>query len=259
MEKVATLPPVLLSISVVSHGQMALIAGLMQDIQRHCSNLSIEFVLTLNLDEPLTFHDSDFFYPVKIIKNLAPKGFGANHNQAFELAHGQYFCVINPDIRFESNPFPELLKCLEKAHTGVVAPLVLGPTGELEDSVRRFPTPSIIFSKSLGQRQKTDYSVRTQDVEPVWVGGMFMLFPRHIFQQLHGFDERYFLYYEDVDLCGRLQLVGYRVAVCPGSQVVHHAQRSSHRSLKYLRWHLASMLRFFLSPVYRQLKASRGV
>jgi N-acetylglucosaminyl-diphospho-decaprenol L-rhamnosyltransferase len=74
---------------------------------------------------------------------------------------------------------------------------------------------------------------------------------------LHGFDERYFLYYEDVDLCGRLCLAGLRVVVCPDSQVVHHAQRSSRRSLKYLRWHLASMLRFFLSPVYRQLKARR--
>lgn len=259
MEKVANLPSVQLSISVVSHGQMALIAGLMQDIQRHCRTSSIEFILTLNIEEPLKFHDSDFFYPVKIVKNLVPKGFGANHNQAFEFSQGAYFCIINPDIRFESNPFPELLKCFENTRTGVVAPLVLGPSGELEDSVRRFPTPTIIFSKSLGKRQKTDSLVSTQDVGPVWVGGMFMLFPSHIFKQLHGFDERYFLYYEDVDLCGRLQLVGYRVAVCTGSQVVHHARRTSHRSLKYLRWHLTSMLRFFLSPVYRQLKASSGV
>jgi GT2 family glycosyltransferase len=259
MEEVATLPPLLLSISVVSHGQMALIAGLMQDIQRHCRTSSIEFILTLNIDEPLTLHDSDFFYPVKIVKNLAPKGFGANHNHAFEFAQGQYFCVINPDIRFESDPFPELFKCFENEQTGVVAPMVFGPSGELEDSVRRFPTPSIIFLRSLGQQKKTGYSVSTHDAGPVWVGGMFMLFPSHIFQQLHGFDERYFMYYEDVELCGRLQLVGYSVAVCTGSQVVHHARRTSHRSLKYLRWHLASMLRFFLSPVYRQLKASRGV
>jgi GT2 family glycosyltransferase len=84
-----------------------------------------------------------------------------------------------------------------------------------------------------------------------------MLFPRQVFEQLHGFDERYFLYYEDVDMCGRLQLAGYKVAVCPQAQIVHHAQRSSHRSLKYLRWHLASMLRFFFSPVYRQLRKQK--
>lgn len=259
MEEVATLSSVLLSISVVSHGQMSLIAGLMQDIQRHCRASSIEFILTLNIDEPLILHESDFFFPVKIVRNSTPKGFGANHNHAFEFAQGQYFCVINPDIRFESDPFPELLKCLENEQAGVVAPLVLGPSGELEDSVRRFPTPSIIFLKSLGQREKKGYLVSSNDVEPVWVGGMFMLFPSHIFRRLHGFDERYFMYYEDVELCGRLQLVGYGVAVCTGSQVVHHARRTSHRSLQYLRWHLTSMLRFFLSPVYRQLKASRSV
>jgi GT2 family glycosyltransferase len=86
---------------------------------------------------------------------------------------------------------------------------------------------------------------------------MFMLFPCHVFQDLKGFDERYFLYYEDVDICARMSLAGVRVALCPDIRVFHHAQRSSHRNMKYLKWHLASMLRFFTSPVYRQLKRLR--
>ena len=253
MEKIAVSAQALLSISVVSHGQMKLISGLMQDIQEYCTHLKIEFILTLNLDESLPFHVSDFFYPIKVIRNLAPKGFGANHNHAFGKASGQYFCVINPDIRFDSDPFSALLASLNNPAVGVIAPLVVGPKGDVEDSARRFPTPWIILSKVFGQRKQVDYSLNDQLITPDWVGGMFMLFPRQVFQQLHGFDERYFLYYEDVDLCGRLQLAGYRVAVCPGIKVVHHAQRSSHRSLKFLRWHMASMLRFFLSPVYRQL------
>ncbi|NCN70618.1 MAG: glycosyltransferase family 2 protein [Rhodoferax sp.] len=257
MEKIANSAQALLSISVVSHGQMNLISGLMQDIQKYCTHLKVEFILTLNLDEPLPFHVSDFFYPVKVIRNLVPKGFGANHNQAFGKACGQYFCVINPDIRFEYDPFSALLANLNNPTVGVIAPLVVGPNGDIEDSARRFPTPSVILSKVFGQCKQVDYSFGEQLIEPDWVGGMFMLFACQVFQQLHGFDERYFLYYEDVDLCGRLQLTGYRVAVCTGIKVVHHAQRSSHRSLKFLRWHLASMLRFFFSPVYRQLKTSR--
>jgi len=253
MEKIADSAQALLSISVVSHGQMRLISGLMQDIQTYCTHLKIELILTLNLDEPLSFQISDFFYPIKIIRNLVPRGFGANHNQACDKASGQYFCVINPDIRFDADPFSSLLANLNNPTVGVIAPLVVGPKGDVEDSARRFPTPSIILSKVFGQRKQVDYSLNDQLSAPDWVGGMFMLFHRQVFQQLDGFDERYFLYYEDVDLCGRLQLAGYRVAVCPGSQVVHHAQRSSHRSLKFLRWHMASMLRFFLSPVYRQL------
>lgn len=258
MEKIADSHQELLSVSVVSHGQMALVAGLMQDIHVHCKELDIELILTLNLDEEPLFEPSDFFYAIKVIRNPEPKGFGANHNQAFKQALGQYFCVINPDIRFESDPFSALLTHVKTPASGVVAPWVVGPAGELEDSVRRFPTPFIILSKVFGQHKKSDYSLATTGVEPDWVGGMFMLFPRQVFQQLNGFDEGYFLYYEDVDLCGRLRLAGYRVVVCPGSQVVHHAQRSSHRNLKFLRWHLASMLRFFLSSVYRQLNARRN-
>lgn len=254
MDEVVQELPVLISISVVSHGQLELIASLMKDIQRLCFDQSIELILTLNLDESLVLQKSDYFFSIKVIRNPIPKGFGANHNQAFKYARGKFFCVINPDIRFGKNPFPELLKCLEVTKAGVVAPLVIAPTGELEDSVRFFPTPLIILKKALGQRGTPDYSLAHLTVEPDWVGGMFMLFPRAVFERLDGFDEGYFLYYEDVDLCGRLQLAGFRVAVCTTSRVIHHAQRSSHRNLKYLRWHIRSMLRFFFSPVYRQLK-----
>lgn len=255
MEEVARLVHGMLSISVVSHRQMVLIAGLLQDIQEHCGCLNIELILTLNLDEELDLPKKDFSFPIKVIKNLAPKGFGANHNQAFRHADGAFFCIVNPDIRFTSNPFPSLFTKLGSSpSSGVVAPVVVGPFGQLEDSVRLFPTPSMILAKAFGFLGVPDYSKDPNKTDVDWVGGMFMLFPRQVYEQLHGFDERYFMYYEDVDLCARLRLAGYRILVCPDSRVVHHAQRSSHRNLKYLRWHLASMCRYFLSPVYRQLK-----
>jgi GT2 family glycosyltransferase len=105
----------------------------------------------------------------------------------------------------------------------------------------------------LGGCKGSDYPVTDIPFFPDWVGGMCMVFPVAVFKQLGGFDQRYFLYYEDVDLCGRLKLSGYHAVVCPQATVIHHAHRSSHRQLKYLRWHLASMLRFFLSSVYWHL------
>jgi GT2 family glycosyltransferase len=254
MEKITQSSPVGISVSVVSHGQMELIEDLMGDLQSHCGGVSIELILTLNTSEAFNLDQNNFSYPIRVIKNTAPKGFAANHNQAFKLAHGGYFCIVNPDIRLDKNPFPALVACLEDATVGVVAPLVVGPNGDLEDSARRFPTPRKILLKALGKGKMPDYTVVSSTVYPDWVGGMFMLFSRAVFEHCGGFDERYFLYYEDVDLCGRLNLSGCRAALCPNSTVVHHAQRSSHRSWRYMRWHLASMLRFFLSPVYRQLK-----
>ena len=171
-------------------------------------------------------------------------------------ATGRYFFVVNPDIRFDSCPFSDLLAGLNADSIGIVAPLVLAPglDGRVEDSARRFPTPLKIFGKLLGKSKVSDYRFQLAPQAVDWVGGMFMLFERQLFAQLQGFDEAYFLYYEDVDICARASLLGLQIVVCPHVRVIHHAQRSSHRQLKYLVWHLRSMVRFFLSPVYWQLK-----
>jgi GT2 family glycosyltransferase len=227
--------------------QAAMVKALLDDIERCCKTYPLEVILTLNLPEAITFNVANYPFPVVVHLNPAPKGFAANHNQAFEQATGQFFCVVNPDIRLNNNPFPGLLACLKDASVGVATPLVVDENGVTEDSARRFPTPLKILCKALGGCKGGDYVVKGETVFPDWVAGMFMFFRRETFEQLGGFDERYFLYYEDVDLCARLRLRGYEVALCPDAKVVHHAHRSSHRSIKYMRWHLTSMLRFFLS------------
>ena len=80
---------------------------------------------------------------------------------------------------------------------------------------------------------------------PDWAAGMFMLFRSDAFRRVNGFDENYHLYYEDVDICARLRAAGLCVVVDPRAQVVHFGGRRSHREMRYLRWHLASMMRFF--------------
>lgn len=257
MEEVAASVPMNLSISVVSHSQIALVEALLGDLALYCGHLSFELILTLNIEESLPFSADTYVFPIRLIRNSLPLGFGANHNQAFKQATGRYFCVVNPDIRLTGNPFGELIAGLEDSSVGVVAPLVLGQEGSVEDSARRFPSPLKILCKAFGRCKGPDYAIGASLVYPDWVGGMFMLFPRRVFAELRGFDERYFLYYEDVNLCGRLRLRGYQVVLHPGCQVVHHAQRSSHRNRQYFRWHLSSMTRFFLSSVYWRLLFQR--
>lgn len=254
MAKITQAGAAKISISVVSHGQIVLIADLLADINQYCGDSALELILTLNLDEVLPFAPDSFSFPIKIIRNAQPLGFGANHNQACRKASGMFFCVLNPDIRFENNPFPPLMACLNSANVGVAAPMVVNPQGEIEDSARHFPSPLKILCKVFGKCKGSDYELHGQTIAPEWVGGMFMLFKSEIFKQVNGFDARYFLYYEDVDLCARLRLSGYEVLLCPQAKVVHHAQRSSHRNLKYLRLHLSSMARFFCSFVYWRLQ-----
>ena len=253
MENITAKSATEISISVVSHGQIDLIENLLHDIDEYCRAVPIELILTLNLEETLPFAVDGFSFPIKVVRNTTPQGFAANHNQAFALVLGRFFCVMNPDIRFNNDPFPALLSCLQDTSVGVAAPLVLGENGAVEDSARRFPTPLKILCKAVGGCKGGDYVVKDETIFPDWIGGMFMLLSREIFEKLGGFDQRYFLYYEDVDLCARLRLRGYKVAICPGAKVVHHARRHSHRNLKYLAWHLASMMRFFCSPPYLKI------
>lgn len=244
----------MISISIVSHAQLHLVHPLLDDIRQHCVADRLEVILTLNLPEELPFNVQDYPFALKVRANTAAKGFAANHDAAFGQAQGEFFCVINPDIRLNGDPFPSLKQCLLEQDVGVAAPLILDENGKIEDSARKFPTPFILLGKALGGGKKIDYPVGDQPFCPDWVGGMFMLFHSSVFKEMGGFDAHYFLYYEDVDLCARLALRGYRVLVCPQVSVVHKAQRASHRNLQYLGWHLSSVTRFFMSRAFWAIK-----
>ncbi|MDH5666811.1 MAG: glycosyltransferase [Nitrospira sp.] len=247
----------LVVVSVVSHGQGELVRDLLTDIAARCKG-NIRVVLTINIPEELPFDSNANAFPIEVIRNERPKGFGANHNQAFRWVSGDYFCVVNPDIRLHDDPFEVLIRCLQETRSSLAVPVVINQDGELEDSVRPFPTPVHIVQKVFGFKGAGQYAPSDRPLHPDWAAGMFMLFESAAFQELGGFDERFFLYYEDVDICARLRLSGREITLCSGAKVVHAARRESHRNLTYLQWHMASMLRFFCSPVFAQL-ASQGL
>ena len=88
-----------------------------------------------------------------------------------------------------------------------------------------------------------EWQGRSQAVD--WVAGMFVMFRREAFAQVQGFDDqRFFMYFEDVDICRRLKGLGWDVRVQPAVRVVHDAQRASARQLKHLWWHLTSAARY---------------
>lgn len=243
-----------ISVSIVSHGQGALAAALLDDLAMYCADTPMEVLLTLNLAEQLPFDLNRFPFPVLKIENLRPLGFGANHNQAFVRSSGNFFCVLNPDIRLSHNPFPALLAVFDDSAVALSAPCVLSPAGLPEDSARDFPSPMVILLKALRLGRGRPQTIGVNSMSPDWVAGMCMLMPSARYRQMGGFDTRYFLYYEDVDFCARLRLADLQVTVTPAARVIHAAQRASHRNLRYLLWHLRSITRFFCSPVYWKVR-----
>jgi GT2 family glycosyltransferase len=235
-----------LSVSVVSHRQAQLVSQLLGDLAA-LDMADMEVLVTLNVPEPADALERSYPFPLTMIRNEHRKGFGANHNAAFAQARGECFAVVNPDIRLTSNPFPRLCEAALRPGTGVAAPKVLSPGGRVEDSARRFPTMGSLALKAFRQQVRPDYPLTGQLVRPDWVAGMFLVFARPAFAAVAGFDERYFLYYEDVDLCWRLRRAGYEVVLLPDVSVIHDARRESRRRPSYLRHHLAGMARFLLT------------
>ncbi|WP_377278841.1 glycosyltransferase family 2 protein [Rhizobium sp. R86522] len=186
------------------------------------------------------------------IWNSVPIGFGENHNTAFKQCQSEYFCVLNPDIGFLEDPFPCLLETITSWDGAMVAPRIVNRNGQTEDSARHFPTLSRILAKLVGISDGRELRVfGDKPFCPQCVAGMFMLFKSQEFSALRGFDAHYFLYYEDMDICVRLWKLKKRIVLDPRTPVIHDAQRQSHKSLRFLSWHLASMLRFLLRYQWR--------
>lgn len=242
----------MITVSIVSHGHGELIPPLLDELARCAEVTSI--LLTLNVPEPVPAIPAALAQRCTVISNPSPLGFGANHNQAFQRSGTPFFCILNPDIRLPENPFPPLLDALHSQGCVLAAPAVVGPQGSIEDSARRVPTPwGLALKLARISDGRYRYALGGKRFSPDWVGGMFMLVRSEAFAEAGGFDEAYFLYYEDVDLCARLTLAGGKLLLCPDAKVIHDARRASHRNLRFLRWHLASMLRFFSSPAFWRL------
>lgn len=139
---------------------------------------------------------------------------------------------VESSIRFNKDPFPPLFSCLQTPAIGMAAPVVISENGSIEDNARHFPTQLKILCKMFGKCNESDYAAKAETIYPDRVGGMYILFRYEIFKKQCGFNQKFYLYYEDVDLCARMRLQGYEVALCPATTVIHEARRDSHRNME---------------------------
>lgn len=258
-QKAYTAPPYRLALSIVSHGQGHLVAALLQDLAPHV-NERVQVLVTINIPESEAFLDQAT-YPVTVIRNTAPLGFGANHNQAFAQAGAAFFVVMNPDIRLTRLDFERLLAPFEGSTVAAVSPLVRGVEGGIEDHARRFPSllriARRVARRFVGLTNAPDYDLTVGPLTVVdWVAGMFVVFRSDLYRCVGGFDERYFMYLEDADICRRLASAGWCTAVNNRVEVVHAARRSTLRQWRHFRWHVSSLARFVIDAAWSRARRS---
>lgn len=230
-----------ITISIVSHGQLALVLPLLEQLDRYSRAVIDKVLLTLNIPEADLLAGRSWGFEVERIENASPKGFGANHNQAFERCGTEWFLVLNPDIRFDSDVLSPLL-AQAAPDAGLLTPRILEPGKTEPEPHRALLTPLEIVG-----RKKPGY---VRPMVPAWIPGLFMLFRSEAYRQVGGFDEKFFMYGEDFDICARTRLAGWKLQVGENLLARHDAQRESHRSRKYLYWHVTSLLKVWLSASF---------
>lgn len=230
-----------ITISIVSHGQLALVLPLLEQLDRYSRAVIDKVLLTLNIPEADLLAGRSWGFEVERIENASPKGFGANHNQAFERCGTEWFLVLNPDIRFDSDVLSPLL-AQAAPDAGLLTPRILEPGKTEPEPHRALLTPLEIVG-----RKKPGY---VRPTVPAWIPGLFMLFRSEAYRQVGGFDEKFFMYGEDFDICARTRLAGWKLQVGENLLARHDAQRESHRNRKYLYWHVTSLLKVWLSASF---------
>jgi GT2 family glycosyltransferase len=246
----------LITLSIVSHGNAERVGHLLASLQRHEQDTSrFQVILTDNLKDDLPDFDPAPWASLTMLRNDRRLGFAQNHNRALAMAEGRYYAILNPDLIFEQPVFERLIARIHTHRADLVAPQIVDENGMVQDSYRSLPTPLDIIRRRLpGYKFEALQADHEGLVRPDWTAGMFWLMEAGVFRELGGMDERYRLYFEDVDFCARARLRGMNILVDTQVRVRHDAQRSSRRNPYYLILHIQSALRFFASPVYRRIR-----
>lgn len=201
---------------------------------------------------------------IKIIVNQKNLGFAAGCNLGIKKAKGDYLLILNPDIAVLGGSIEKMVNWMKSnKNIGIIGPKLLNPDRSVQKSCYHYPSWDVpilrrtILGKLKWAKKKIDEYIMAdfnhQEIKSVdWILGAALLLRKEMLKKVGLFDQRFFLYFEDVDLCRRANLAGWQVVYYPLAEMFHYHQRDSARpgifSLfsRFTRIHIASAIKYFL-------------
>jgi len=197
---------------------------------------------------------------IRYIFNKKNIGFGSGHNLALKeiLKQGDacYHVVLNPDVYFPEGVIAKLARYLENhPDVGLIMPKVLYPDGRLQPLCKLLPTPVTLFTRrflqffpSLSNRLNHWYEMHFTGYDKImevpFLSGCFMFLRTDVLRDVGLFDERIFLYTEDIDLTRRIHRK-YKTIFFPEAVIYHYHQRGSYKDAIKLIHHISSAITYF--------------
>lgn len=264
----------LLSVIVLNYQARELLRLCLQSLTDHLS-LDHEVIVVDSQAQPETEEMISEEWPAIIyLPRLENTGYAAGVNLGIAQARGRYFLILNPDVVITKQAVETLLSFFQKdLSLGLVGPRLLAFNQQAQNSCFRFYRPStIVFRRSWlgklpgGQKALKRFSYQDQTNreenaprEVDWLMGSALLTSREAWKKVGGLDERFFLYFEDVDWAKRFWENGYKVVYFPEAVMYHYHQKNSQGGggvfdlffKRESRWHLQSGLKYFLKHGWR--------
>ncbi|MEK7627211.1 MAG: glycosyltransferase family 2 protein [Patescibacteria group bacterium] len=275
-----------LSIIVTHHKTFALLKLCLKNIKKYCNNLSYEIILT---NSESSAYNSLFIkenYPeIKLVDFKENVGYSKLVNAGIKQANGNFILIVNADIIVCENSIKKLLQFMENyPRIGLVGPQLLNFNGKPQNSCFKFYTPfTILYRRTFlgklpwakkvinnflmrGELARFNPDDKIPYIEVDWLMGSALMTNRSALTKVGLLDEKFFMYFEDVDWAKRFWEKGYKVAYFPGALMCHYHQKMSSKKgglldifiNKYSRIHVKSALRYFWKHGIKNLSAERA-
>jgi O-antigen biosynthesis protein len=254
------------SIIIVNYNVKDLVDNCVASIYKsNNSNLNLEiFLVDNNSIDGSSEHISNLYPEVKVIRNKKNLGFSKANNIALRQAAGRFILILNPDTVLEEDTFDKLIKFVESGENigAVTSKLILG-SGKLDVACRRsFPSVSVALPRILGlskmfpkskvfSRYNLTYLDENETAEVDAICGAFMFIPKKVLDDTGYFDEEYFMYGEDLDLCYRIKEKGYKIYYYPIVTTIHLKGESTKKTKFTYVNNFYGAMRIFVRKNYR--------
>ncbi|MFA6593998.1 MAG: glycosyltransferase family 2 protein [Candidatus Buchananbacteria bacterium] len=251
-----------LSIIIVSYKVKDLLVKCLDSIYKNQGDLTLEIIIVDNASGDGTAETIKEKFPqARLIASNKNLGFAKANNLAIKQATGEQVLLLNPDTEIFSDTLSKSLEVLKRyGDCGVLGVQMFYPDGRPQPSVRRLPTlwPIILMLlklpkffphlKSIDYYLAEDFNyAKEQEAEQVM--GAFMLIPRLVLDKIGLLDERFFVWFEEVDFCRRARQAGYKIIYTPAAKIIHYGGKSFGQQKV-----ITNQWRFFKSAVLYFLK-----
>jgi GT2 family glycosyltransferase len=243
-----------LSISIVAFNDEEDVLKAVESVEGHTPSFVSKTIYVIdNGGKSENFKNALEKWPdVKYVAMPKNVGFGAGHNEVLCELDSKFHAFVNPDIELTEDAFTPLLKFMEEDGAGMAVPRILDKEGNLTPVYRLNPTAFDMFIRMFikggFKKRRAKHTMQDMDYtkpfDVPFAQGSFLVIKTDLLKELGGFDERFFLYMEDADLCRRVNRVS-KLRYCPYASVIHRWEKGSHKSLKLFALHVSSMLKYF--------------